>query len=198
MQVETRAYCEVCGFLVVQCVCRWLSPISTSIQILVIQEAKEAKHAKNTVSLLRLALPQVTCIDSDDKEKLLSTLSELDYSKWRLVYPCEGAVDIETLDHESSSRLEGIILLDGTWRKAKKLYLTDPLLHKFNAVKFAMPPACQYDIRKSPNGQALSTLEACAYAVEQITGQSMQALRDFMVSSQRWQWRKRPLADDSH
>lgn len=197
MLVEQRPCCDTCLFLLEQCVCRWLSPLSTSLQVLIVQHPKEAKHAKNTVPLLCLALPQVKCIDFTDKESLIQALSQRDFSKWRLIFPCEEAVAIESLEYESPSKVEGVILLDGTWRKAKKMYLTEPLLHKFGAVSFAVPPVCQYTIRKSPNEQALSTLEACAYAVEQITGQSMQPLRDFMVSAQQWQWRKRPLVDDS-
>jgi len=161
--------------------------------VLILQDPKEAKHAKNTVSLLCLGLPAVQCVSSNDRNLLESVLSQLDESKWRLVFPCNGAIPIESMNRVDASQIEGVILLDATWRKAKKMYLTQPFLQKFGAIAFSQPPVGQYVIRKSPNNLSVSTLEACAYVVEKITTDNMQPLRDFMVVAQKWQWRKQPL-----
>lgn len=193
MTLEKRARCENCGFLVEQCVCQWIPKLKTGLKVLILQDPKEATHAKNTVSLLCLGLPSVQCVSIDDRNLLESVLSELDRRKWRLVFPCDGAISIESMNREVSSQIEGVILLDATWRKAKKMYLTEPLLQNFEAITFTQPPVGQYTIRKSPNDLSVSTLEACAYIIEQITLDNMQPLRDFMVASQEWQWRKQPL-----
>lgn len=193
MQGAKRLQCERCDFLVGQCVCQWIPELATRLQVLVLQDPKEARHAKNTVSLLSLGLPSVECISTANQDRVRRVLAHKDPAKWRLVFPAEGAVFIESLGTDSVAEIEGVILLDATWRKAKKLYLTEPLLHAFGAVCFAQPPLGQYSIRKSPNIQSLSTLEACAYAIEQIAGENMQPLRAFMVAAQEWQWRQQPL-----
>ncbi|WP_409419326.1 tRNA-uridine aminocarboxypropyltransferase [Marinomonas sp. RS-M-Aa-14] len=193
MQNAKRVHCKRCDFLVSQCICQWIPELTTRLQILILQDPKEAQHAKNTVSLLSLGLPSVECISTANQDRLKSVLAHKDPAKWRLVFPVEGAVFIESLGTDSVAEIDGLILLDATWRKAKKLYFTEPLLHAFGAVCFLQPPIGQYTIRKSPNIQSLSTLEACAYAIEQIAGENMQPLRAFMVAAQEWQWRQQPL-----
>ncbi|MEL0635895.1 tRNA-uridine aminocarboxypropyltransferase [Marinomonas sp. TI.3.20] len=192
MMREKRPRCQVCHFLQTQCVCHLLpSSRSVDLRIIVLQDPKEAKHAKNTVSLLALALPQIECIAMDDVT-LEARLQSLEFTQWRVVYPNEQANLIEQLEKEEIAIIKGIILIDATWRKAKRFYLTQPLLHSINSLMFACPPKEQYEIRKSPNDKALSTLEACCYAVEQLTTDTMQPIRDFMVASIEWQWRCQP------
>lgn len=194
MQSAKRAHCGHCHFLIKQCVCKWIPVLSTRLKILILQDPKEAQHAKNTVSLLALGLPSVECISIANHDVLSSTLRQKDPAKWRLVFPSDDAVPIESIDASSATEVEGLILLDATWRKAKKFYFTESLLHAFKAVCFLRPPVGQYSIRKSPSMESLSTLEACAYAIEQVTNENMQPLRDFMVAAQEWQWRKQPLS----
>ncbi|MEP3351150.1 MAG: tRNA-uridine aminocarboxypropyltransferase [Marinomonas sp.] len=193
MKVDKRARCNGCRFLAEQCVCQWIPKLKTTLKVLVIQDPKEAKHAKNTVSLLCLGLPSVECISIDDRNLLEANLSEMEASKWRLVFPCDDAVAVESMSRDDLAQIEGVILLDATWRKAKKMYFTEPLLSSFRAITFSQPPEGKYAIRKSPNDVSVSTLEACAYIVEQITEANMQPLRDFMVVAQDWQWRKQPV-----
>lgn len=190
---EKRIRCDGCFFLVEQCVCPWVPRLSTRLSILILQDPKEAKHAKNTVPLLRLGLPVVECIQTTNHDALCCALSQKNPAKWRLLFPSDEATAIESMDTKVASDIEGLIVLDATWRKAKKLYFTEPLLQNFKSLYFARPPAGQYHIRKSPCELSLSTLEASAYAIEQITGENMQPLREFMLSAQTWQWRQQPL-----
>ncbi|WP_421853999.1 tRNA-uridine aminocarboxypropyltransferase [Marinomonas sp.] len=194
MKSAKRTHCDDCLFLADQCICQWIPELSTRLTILILQDPKEAQHAKNTVSLLSLGLSSVECISTENQDVLMSTLRKIDPAKWRLVFPSDEAVSIESLEADSAAEIEGLILLDATWRKAKKLYFTEPLLHAFNAVCFSQPPVGQYSIRKSPSVESLSTLEACAYAIEQVTGENMKPLREFMMAAQEWQWRKQPLS----
>ncbi len=188
MTLNKRPHCEACGFLQSQCVCAWVPVLTSRLKILVVQDRKEASHAKNTVSLLRLALPSVECLDSAD----VSPLSRLDVDSWRVLFPGQESMPIESLSADQKRQIEGVILIDATWRKAKKLLLSEPLLQGFKMLSFNRPPVGAYAIRKSPNDQALSTLEACAYCIEQICSEDMQGLRDFMQQAHAWQWRRQP------
>lgn len=194
MPSTKRIRCDTCGFLVDQCVCKWIPELSTRLKILILQDPKESKHAKNTVPLLSLGLPSVECLSTENKDKLVSVLAQLDPAKWRLVFPADNAVSIELMGADSRAEIEGLILLDATWRKARRVYFTESILREFCAVSFAHPPKGQYTIRKSPNMISLSTLEACAYAIEQVAGENMQPLIDFMLVAQEWQWRKQPMS----
>ena len=192
MSSGKRACCDHCYFLVEQCICQWVPELVTDLNVLVLQDAKEAKHAKNTVPLLCLGLPTVTCVSTQDQVTLQKMLSQLNSDEWYLIFPCDEALTIESVAQTSVAQVKGIILLDATWRKAKKMYFTEPLLRSFKALRFTQAPAGKYVIRKSPDTNSLSTLEACAYAVEKLSGEDMQPLRDFMIKAQEWQWRRQP------
>ncbi|GAB3477998.1 hypothetical protein GCM10027340_06780 [Marinomonas epiphytica] len=175
-----------------QCVCSWLPTLFSPLEILVVQDSKEARHAKNTVSLLKLALPQTHCIESSNQEELDAFFGRIDYQDWRLIFPSEDSKAIEGLEPEEKNTIKGVIFIDATWRKAKKMYLSDARWHSFKTLNFSEPPVSNYEIRKKPSLTALSTLEACAYTVEELTQQDMTELRQFMYTAQRFQWRHQP------
>lgn len=194
MSHDKRVHCDGCHFLQGQCVCGWIPSVTTRLSILVLQDPKEAQHAKNTVALLTLCLPSVECVALTSVDALCDALKERDPQKWRLVFPSDQAVALESMMPNKLTEIEGLIFIDATWRKAKKLYFSEPLLQAFEAVCFSSAPKSVYAIRKSPSAHFLSTLEACAYAVEQVSGEDMASLRAFMVSAQEWQWRRQPIS----
>ncbi|MGR0278616.1 tRNA-uridine aminocarboxypropyltransferase [Marinomonas dokdonensis] len=191
--MPARKTCCGCGYLVSQCVCPWVPSLTTSVQVVVLQDPKEAEHAKNTVNLLKLALPSVRCLNANDGNSIATFIQSIDAQNWRLIFPTQESQAVEKQSASVMSTINGVILLDATWRKAKKCYWTHESLQSLQAWNFASPPESEYAIRKSPDTNALSTLEACAYIVEQVTGDDMQALRNFMTSAQAWQWRHQPL-----
>jgi DTW domain-containing protein YfiP len=84
-----------------------------------------------------------------------------------------------------------LLLLDGTWRKAKKLWLNNPWLHELDACVIEVTQASQYRIRKAPGPQSMSTLEAIAWSLNIIEGcdtgpffQALEALQGHWVKHQ--------------
>ena len=190
--MTARQKCDQCGFLLSQCVCPWRPTLTTPLKLVILQDPKEAGHAKNTVTLLKLALAQIICINAFDDAAIDEFLDGIDPERWRLIFPAANSVAVETQNASQLATIEGVILIDATWRKAKKCYLSHQRLQTLTAWNFASAPMSDYSIRKSPDTKALSTLEACAYIVEQVTAQDMQVLREFMLSAQDWQWRHQP------
>ncbi len=65
--------------------------------------------------------------------------------------------------------LEGIVLLDGTWKQAKTLWWRNPWLLKLHRLVLQPPlPARLGRLRREPRGDALSTLEAAALALRHL------------------------------
>lgn len=191
-QQGSRVSCKGCGYLLSQCVCAWRPCLKADLEILIIQDPKEAAHAKNTVALLRLALPQIRCIKSSDQTALDDVFNTLDPHQWRLIFPSEQSVPIESLSTPGKEDIKGVIFIDATWRKARKIFLSDSRWQGFKMLNFSSPPLSEYDIRKKPNVRSLSTLEACAYTVEALTDKDMTKLRRFMYDAQQFQWRQQP------
>ena len=61
-----------------------------------------------------------------------------------------------------------LVVLDGTWRKSRKMLHLNPLLQQLPRLALAQLPASRYRIRKARQLHQLSTLEACCAALAQL------------------------------
>ena len=67
--------------------------------------------------------------------------------------------------------LDGIVLLDGSWKEAKTLWWRNPWLLKLHRLVLNPPrPARLGRVRREPRRDALSTLEAAALALRHLDG----------------------------
>ena len=64
-----------------------------------------------------------------------------------------------------------LVVLDGTWRKSRKMLYLNPPLHALPRLVLAGEPPSAYQIRKAHQPAQLSSLEACAAALAQLEGQ---------------------------
>lgn len=66
-------------------------------------------------------------------------------------------------------RLDGIVLLDGSWKEAKTLWWRNPWLLKLHRLVVNPPaPARISHLRREPRREALSTLEAAALVLRHL------------------------------
>lgn len=65
-----------------------------------------------------------------------------------------------------------LVLLDGTWRKARKLLYLNPVLQRLPKVALPAGLLSRYRLRKAPRPGALSTLEAGVEALQLIEPQT--------------------------
>ena len=163
-----RELCSTCGYPATTCVCRAVSPFSTLTRVDILQHPSEVHVAKNTARLCKLCLPELNIWIGENAEDFLTVRQSLeeDSAKILVLYLDDSAVELTTIatGHQQLGAFR-IVLIDGTWKKAFKMWQLNPWLHSFTTVKFT-DRTSSYDIRKSPNVNALSTLEALAYSLE--------------------------------
>lgn len=189
---QRRSVCDACGYLDTNCVFQWVPKLQCRHRIVIFQHLKEAKHAKNTVRLLRLALPQIEVVTLASANTLSDWMASITPNNWRLIYPAPSSTALELESNCKDTPVEGFILIDATWRKALSIYESNPCLADLPVRHFAQVPQGYYSIRKSSKENSLSTLEACAYAIECIEQSNMEGLREFFRNAQKWQWRHIP------
>ncbi|MDB5932684.1 MAG: hypothetical protein JWQ01_28 [Massilia sp.] len=168
-----RARCPACLRPASACICRWIAPVDTSVEVLVLQHPLEVANAKGSARLLHLGLPGSVLVAGESFDP--AALSALLHSGGRtplLLYPdLAGASspppDPAILASPSSLRL---VVLDGTWRKSRKMLYLNPLLQGLPRLALQGMPASHYRIRKAHAPDQLSTLEAAAYALMRIDG----------------------------
>ncbi|EPS68412.1 hypothetical protein M569_06355 [Genlisea aurea] len=84
-----------------------------------------------------------------------------------LLFPTDRSVDIEAIDFQVKS----MIVLDGTWAKAKRMYNENPWLNLLPHVKLNLEKASLYrEVRHQPCPDYLSTIESIVYAMKALGG----------------------------
>lgn len=172
-----RLRCAACLRPQNGCICRWVTPVAHRVEVLILQHPLEADHPKGTARLLQLSL----------RFSRLLVGEVFDAGAWQppgntrhnlLLYPDlpsdRGAgwppppeLAPGVLQDPSLLRL---IVLDGTWRKSRKLVYLNPALQQLPRLSLQDLPASSYRIRRAHRPDQLSTLEAVCAALAQLEG----------------------------
>jgi DTW domain-containing protein len=158
-----------------------------------LQHPMEVHHAKGSARLLHLSLLRSRMETGEvfEKTALQSWLTaswpphtsqsgdeERPQKQAILLYPENASSDVPglakppaldpaTLRDPSQLRL---VVLDGTWRKSRKMLYLNPLLQQLPRLPLQHLPTSQYRIRKAHRPDQLSTLEATCAALAQLDG----------------------------
>ncbi|AZQ84743.1 DTW domain-containing protein [Colwellia sp. Arc7-635] len=188
----SRVLCQQCQRPEKACICTFTVHIDNDIPVLVLQHPSEVKQSKGTVSLLQQSLSQCQVIvgeDFTDNEILAQYLTRYADSI-ALLYPSEQALELnaslsvvnsklaikpdESTENEADklNEIKCIIILDGTWKKAYRMYMLNPNLHTINHIALPQGIESLYQIRKTKKDGALSSLEACCHALARLENKS--------------------------
>ena len=61
-----------------------------------------------------------------------------------------------------------LLFIDGTWRKAKKIFYANPFLNALPKVSFRQVGSSEYRIRRSSFKESLSLVEACYHSLSAL------------------------------
>jgi len=171
-----RKLCAACLRAQSACICGWIAPHVPQVEVLILQHPLEVHQAKGSARLLHLSLAgsQLAVGECFDPAQLDAMLAGP--RRNILLYPDTpadqapgmlraAALDPAWLRHPQGLRL---IVLDGTWRKSRKMLYLNPALQSLPRLPLRQTPASHYLIRKAHLPDQLSTLEATVYALEQL------------------------------
>ena len=94
MSSTKRTICPICLYPSSTCLCAHIEPVVNPINIIVIQDPSEAKHHKNTVRLLQLALNDITVLIANSALKPLPMVNK---DNALVLYPSAEAFCMEDL-----------------------------------------------------------------------------------------------------
>ncbi len=167
-----RPSCPTCLRAKTGCICHLITKVDTDIEVLILQHPLEVTETKGTARLLHLCLPNSQLLMGEvfDETQLLSSKKSI------LLYPITpedhslGIAPPSELNTTVLTSLNNIrlIIIDGTWRKSRKILCKNPYLQTLPRLKLADLPAGQYTIRKARKPHQLSTLEAACAALAQL------------------------------
>ncbi|AZQ12447.1 tRNA-uridine aminocarboxypropyltransferase [Shewanella khirikhana] len=170
----SRKICQRCHFPCNVCLCDVLKPVTSRSAVWVLQHPSETDHGKNSARLLPLMLDKAQIVVGETAADFAGPQAQIQAQGLApvLVYPAEAGEAVFTPAAnapEPENRL--LILLDGTWRKALKMYHLNPWLHTLPKLALSPEKPSAYRIRKARRADSLSTLEAAAEALTQLEPQ---------------------------
>lgn len=183
-----RPECGACLRAQSACICRWAAPVSSGVELLILQHPLEVRNAKNSARLLHLCLPESSRIVVGEAFAPgdLETLLHGGGCTPLLLYPetpgvaapgvatpgvaaPDDALPDEAVPDVQPAALR-LVLLDATWRKSRKMLYLNPSLQRLPRLALQAAPPSAYLIRKAHAPHQLSTLEAAAHALAQLEG----------------------------
>lgn len=128
------------------------------MDIIILQHPKESRHPLNTARIVELGISNCEVWIGEDFSNHLALKKILGEKNCYLLFPGTNAKPSQKVLEQTTP--EVLIVLDGTWRKAKKIYYSNPPLQELPCIVLTHLPKSDYRIRKAPGEGALSTVEA--------------------------------------
>ena len=163
-----------------------VEPIENRLFVLILQHPQEKKEVLATAGLTRALLSRAELVVGLSWPNLARALGRAaDPKRWAVLYL--GSARPAALGHEREvialdrhgepvanqtailQHLDGVVLLDGTWKEAKTLWWRNPWLLKLRRLVLNPQRPSRYGrIRREPRREALSTLEAVALLLSHL------------------------------
>ena len=168
--------CETCRRPSAACVCDRIVPLSTERRVLILQHPQEQDAVLGSAEIVVASLPKARVVVGLSWANLGAALGEpdaVDPRRWAVVFPDreaegDGVTSRRGADVEPSA-IEGIVVLDGTWSKAKTLWWRNPWLSKLNRMNLKpTQPSIYGRLRLEPRRDFVSTLEAVGLALTRL------------------------------
>lgn len=182
----SRIICQNCQRPVPVCFCHTLKMVDNDWPVHILQHKQEAKHAIGTAIIAQLSLQNCQLLTAGNnlcEQKLAQLISD---QQPLLIYP---GTDSQPLKEIVGQTARPLIFIDSTWRKSKRMLLESPQLQSLPKVVFTPTQPGRYHIRKEPNANARSTLEAIVTVLSTLEKtpekyQSLLATMDWMIQQQ--------------
>ncbi|WP_284384137.1 tRNA-uridine aminocarboxypropyltransferase [Litoribrevibacter albus] len=191
-------FCLTCQRPPSRCLCSFVQPVANKTPVFILQHAKERLHPKGTAKLAQLCLSQAELIIGKEFKDTLTRIQR-DYAPI-LLWPEENAGSAipsateanrregnERNDNLTRTKPSALIAIDGTWKKAAKIYHTHAELHTLPKLNL-QGHENQYHHRKSPSAEHLSTLEAIYFGLRELSHNDIpyhQTLNGLLDAQQR-------------
>jgi DTW domain-containing protein YfiP len=157
------------------CICESISELTSETFVTLVPHLKEYYLMSNTSFFINKLLPRSSQIlirgIKNEPLDLLPHLERFSDRKSLVLYPSEDAITLTTDWVKSNPGPYHLIVPDGTWSQARKLYKREKCLEDVTCVTLAPKNKSIYKLRKTEHEGYLCTLEATAYALSILEGE---------------------------
>ncbi len=196
MTTESLA-CQRCLKPAAICICDRVAPVTTRLQVVILQHPQEDDAVLGTAKLVELTLPNAAIRVGLSWASLDRALGRegVDRERWAVLAVAKlpatlpdsaGNQPVVLIDRNGKRRhlerhgLDGLIVLDGTWSQVKTLWWRNAWLLRLPRIALTPREPSMYGrLRREPRREWVSTLEAVADVLPALgePGQARDSLR---------------------
>ncbi len=159
--------------------CDRIASYTTDRRILILQHPQEQDALLGSAQILVASLPKAKLVVGLSWRDLAHALDAdaIDVGRWAVLFPeresSGGEIRTRSGDTVAPSTLDGIVVLDGTWSKAKTLWWRNPWLNRMHRMTIRpAKPSIYGRLRPEPKRGYVSTLESVAASLT-LCGESV-------------------------
>lgn len=161
------------------CLCADIPDVDNETGVLVLRHGLEARKTTNTSRYAQMALRKIEILDWDVRTKLDAGAWLADKGLVWLLYPGGSTAKVGV------GKPDALLVIDGTWKQARKLLHTHPSLLSLPRLSLPAPDPTAWRLRMTKHRDAQSSLEAIAEGLRLVDGDApadaLQALHTTLV-----------------
>lgn len=159
--------CDGCRMPKDYCICQYRTEVASNAVFWVLMHTEEVNKPTNTARLIGDTLPETRVFPwfrMQPPEELLALLADPTYQPF-IIFPDDQpdylhrVVEFEPARQGQESRRPAFILLDGTWRQARRMFRKSPWLDHLPVLPLRTSQKTDYRLRKPASEQHLCTAE---------------------------------------
>ena len=170
--------CDACRLPDRACICEYRESFSADVEFWLLTHAYETYKPTNTGRLIRACLPDTKEIiwhSRTDPGEVLGALLDDERYQPILIFPESDDYVARMIDKPAgpeSGRKPALIILDGTWRQARRMFRHSTYLQHLPVMSLHRGRPSSYALRKSLHENQLCTAEVAIAMLEQLDQQS--------------------------
>jgi len=149
--------------------CKYIHPIQTKTQFILLMHPKEFKRTKNgTGHFTHLSLSHSQLyvgIDFSNHTQINALLNDTD-TECYVLYPSQNSINLNEESLANNGKNIVLFILDSTWPCSRAMLRASPNIDKLPKVSFTHTSISSFRFKKQPKSYCLSTMESTLCVLE--------------------------------
>lgn len=165
----TREKCYNCYRPTSSCMCKYIEPIDTKTQFIIIMHPKEFRKTKNgTGRFTHQSLPNSKIyigVDFTSNDEINNIINNKNNNCF-VLFPSKSSIKLNTQTIQQKDKKNVIFIIDSTWPCANKVLAMSTNINRLPKLSFEHTKLSAFKIKTQPNEYCLSTIESTLCVLE--------------------------------
>lgn len=159
---KLQPQCDQCGLTRQGCICDYEIELVSRVEFWLLTHEEELKRTSNTGRLIEKALTTTRVIPWQRKEvpqELVQLIESGDYNIFLVFSDEREEEQARTVSFKEDDRQTVFLILDGTWKEARKMLRKSPYLDQLPILALKDLKPTRYDLRRNKDLDHICTVE---------------------------------------